>query len=301
LEAAISPISAESAAPWLFVVLWSTGFIGAKYGLPYTGPFTYLFIRLLLASICLVVISLLAKAAYPRRVGDWGHVALSGLLLHGGYLGGVFYALSRGMPAGLSSLVVGLQPILTAVVVQLAMREHVSARHWFGLLIGFIGVGLVVEEKVAGSLDGPIAHSAFVSITIALLSTTAGALYQKRHVRTVHLAVAASIQYMAAGAVLGVLAFSFESMQVNWTWQFRFALAWQVLALSVGANLLLLGLIRRRSVARISSLMYLVPPLTAIEAYFVFGERLGVVALAGMAFVVIGVAMVMRRPAKTTL
>ncbi len=286
-------------APWLFVLLWSTGFIGAKYGLPYIEPFTFLFIRWIIACTLLFAISLAVKASYPRCVKEYRHVAMSGVLIHTGYLGGVFFALDRGMPASLSSLIVGLQPILAAVLAQVLLRESVTSRQWLGLLIGFAGVGLVVEEKLNAALDQPIERAAFVAIAIGLISTTVGTLYQKRFVPTGDLTASATIQYLASGIVIGIAAFSFETMEVDWTWRFGFALGWQVIVLSVGAVLLLLGLIRAHSVSRISSLMYLVPPLTAIEAYFVFDERFGAVALAGMACVVAGVAMVMRRPASS--
>lgn len=279
-------------APALFVLFWSTGFIGAKYGVPYAEPFTFLFVRWAIAFVLLLGLSLVMRATFPRRPADIGHVAISGLLLHAGYLGGVFYAIDRGMPAGLSSLIVGLQPILTAVLAQTMLRERVTARQWSGLALGFAGVGLVVEEKATAALDHPIAGSAFVAIAIGLLSTTAGTLYQKRFVRTVDLTAGATIQYLAAGVVMGVMAFSFESMRIEWTGRFVFALGWLIVVLSLGAVLLLLRLIRENSVSRISSVLYLVPPMTALEAYLLFDERLGLVAVFGMLCVVAGVALV---------
>jgi drug/metabolite transporter (DMT)-like permease len=289
--------SLEFVAPWLFVLLWSTGFIGAKYGLPYVEPFTFLVLRWLIACALLFVISLAVRATYPKSPAAIAHVAISGLLIHAGYLGGVFYALDHGMPASLSSLIVGLQPILTAILAQVILREGVTSRQWFGLLVGFVGVALVVEEKVSASLDVPIEHRAFVAVAIGLLSTTAGTLYQKRFVPSGDLTASATLQYLTCAIVLTFVAFGFESRTIDWTGRFVFALMWQVVVLSVGAVLLLLGLIRAHSVSRISSLMYLVPPLTAIEAYFIFDERFGAVALLGMACVIAGVAMVMRKPA----
>ncbi|MCC6790278.1 MAG: DMT family transporter [Thermomicrobiales bacterium] len=288
------PPALGAIAPALFVLFWSTGFIGAKYGLPYAEPFTFLFVRMTIAFVLLTGVTFAVRARFPRTLAEIGHVAVSGLLLHAGYLGGVFYAIDRGMPAGLSSLIVGLQPILTAVLAQAMLRERVTSRQWAGLALGFVGVGLVVEEKVSASLDNPIAGGAFVAVGIALLATTGGTLYQKRFVTRVDLTASAAIQYLAAAIVLGIAAFGFESMEIAWTGRFVFALGWLIVVLSVGAILLLLRLIRENSVSRISSLLYLVPPMTAIEAYLLFDERLGLVAIVGMVCVVAGVAMVVR-------
>jgi drug/metabolite transporter (DMT)-like permease len=283
-------------APGLFVVLWSTGFIGAKYGLPYAEPFTFLAIRMVFACLLLLGIARAMRARFPAAGWDWAHISVSGLLLHAGYLGGVFYAIDHGLPAGLASLIVGLQPILTAVLAQSMLREYVAPRQWAGLVLGFVGVGLVVEEKATAALQVSIQRGAFVAIGVALLATTFGTLYQKRFVRTVDLAAGATIQYLAAGVVFGALSLAFETREVEWNPRFIFALAWLVLVLSVGAILLLLRLIREHSVSRISSLLYLVPPMTAIQAYLFFDERLGVIALAGMVAVVAGVILVVRQP-----
>lgn len=288
-------------APWLFVVLWSTGFLGAKYGLPFAPPFTFLFIRMQIAWILLVGISAVRRAPWPRDRRQIGHVAVTGVLLHAGYLGGVFYAISRGMPAGLSSLIVGLQPILTAVCAQALLRERVVGRQWLGLVLGLAGVGLVVEEKVRAGVAHSIPPGAFVAIAVALIATTAGTLYQKRFGAAVDITSAAAIQYFSAGIVLGVLAFTTEEMHVRWTGKFVFALGWLVLVLSLGAVSLLLVLIRGNSVSRVASLLYLVPPATAIEAYLLFDERFGPTALAGLAVVAVGVALVMRQPARRGL
>jgi drug/metabolite transporter (DMT)-like permease len=274
------------------VLFWSTGFIGAKYGLPYAEPFTFLFVRMTLAFLLLLGVSIAVRARYPKNPVEIAHVAVAGLLLHAGYLGGVFYAIDHGMPAGLSSLIVGLQPILTAVLAQVMLRERVTPRQWAGLALGFIGVGLVVEEKISASLDHPITGSAFVAVGIGLLATTIATLYQKRYVRSVDLTAGATIQYLASAVALGVAAVSFETMEIDWTVRFVFALGWLLVVLSVGAILLLLRLIRENSVSRISSLLYLVPPMTAIEAYLLFDERFGLVAIAGMLLVVAGVALV---------
>ncbi len=282
-------------APWLFVTLWSTGFVGAKYGLPYAGPFTFLFVRMQLAWVLLAGLAIAGRAIWPRRPREAAHLAVAGLLLHAGYLGGVFFAIDRGMPAGLASLIVGLQPVLTAVGAHVLLRESVAGRQWLGLLLGFVGVALVVGEQVRMAEKQSIALASFVAITVALLAATSGTLYQKRFGGGADLTAAAAIQYLAAAALLAPLAVA-EGVRIDWTLPFVLALAWLLLVLSLGAMLLLLALIRQRAVSRVASLLYLVPPATALEAYLLFGERLGPPALVGMVVTAIGVALVVRQP-----
>ncbi|WP_027877865.1 DMT family transporter [Meiothermus cerbereus] len=283
-------------APILFVLLWSTGFVGAKFGLPYAEPFTFLWVRMVLVVGLLAVLAWLLRSPWPKGWALNLHIGVSGLLLHAGYLGGVFFAISRGMPAGLSALIVGLQPILTAVLAQLLLRERVNAVQWAGLLLGLVGVGLVVGEKALSARALHIEPSAFVAITLALLCTTFGTLYQKRFAAQMPLVSGTLVQYMAASVGLFILALLFgETMQINWTLQFILALAWLILVLSIGAILLLMYLIRHNSASSVASLFYLVPPATALEAYFLFGERLGGWAILGMGLAVVGVALVVRR------
>jgi drug/metabolite transporter (DMT)-like permease len=277
----------------MFVLLWSTGFIGARYGLPYIEPFTFLLIRFLIATTLLVSIVLALRAPWPVRRADVGHAAVVGLFLHGGYLGGVFFAIDRGMPAGLSALIVSLQPVLTAIVAPAMLGERVGGRQWLGLVLGFIGVMLVVSEKVwlSGAPAG-ITGATLTATTIALFSTTAGTLYQKRFGTGVPLLSGTSIQYLAAAGLMVLLSFGVETREINWTPQLVFALGWLVFVLSLGAILLLMLLIRERSAARVTSLFYLVPPATAIEAYLLFGERFAWLALLGLAVASLGVALV---------
>jgi drug/metabolite transporter (DMT)-like permease len=281
------------AAPWVFVLLWSTGFIGARFGLPYIEPFTFLLIRFLIATALLAAIVVALRAPWPRRRADAGHAAVVGLLLHGGYLGGVFFAIDRGMPAGLSALIVSLQPVLTAIVAPALLGERVGARQWLGLGLGFLGVALVVSEKlfITGA-TAAVGAAALTAATVALFSTTAGTLYQKRFGANIPLLSGASIQYLAAAGLMFVAAFGFETREVQWTPQLFFAMCWLVIVLSLGAILLLMLLIRERSAARVTSLFYLVPPATAIEAYLLFGESFGLVALSGLAVATLGVALV---------
>lgn len=283
-------------APYIFVLLWSTGFVGAKFGLPYAEPFTFLLVRMLIVVGLLGGYALLARVRWPQGLTLNLHIAVSGLLLHAGYLGGVFFAISRGLPAGLAALVVGLQPILTAILAQVLLRERVNAVQWSGLLLGFAGVALVVGEKVLNARIAHIQPSAFVAITLALFATTLGTIYQKRFASQMPLVGGAVVQYVAAVCGLLVLALTFrETMHIQWTNQFTLAMVWLILVLSIGAILLLMYLIRHNSASTVASLFYLVPPATALEAYFLFGERLGALALLGMAVAVVGVALVVRR------
>ncbi|NNJ10886.1 EamA family transporter [Chloroflexales bacterium ZM16-3] len=282
-----------AAAPWIFVLLWSTGFIGARFGLPYIEPFTFLLIRFLIAAGLLAAISLAIRAPWPRP-RQLGHIAVVGLLLHAGYLGGVFFAIDNGMSAGVSSLIVSLQPILTAVIAQLALREPVAGRQWLGLLLGFAGAGMVLAEKLLAPGSGGVAitGATLAAALIALLSTTAGTLYQKRHGGSMPLTTGTCVQYLAAALVMLAGSFFFEQRAITWAPQLFFALGWLVFVLSLGAILLLMTLIRISSAARVTSLFYLVPPATALEAFLVFGERFGPMAIGGLALASLGVALV---------
>jgi drug/metabolite transporter (DMT)-like permease len=283
-------------APWLFVLLWSTGFIGARYGLPYIEPFTFLLIRFVIAASLLAGLSLVLRVPWPRRE-QLGHIAVVGLLLHGGYLGGVFFAIDHGMSAGIASLIVSLQPILSTVLAQLAFREPVVPRQWLGLALGFVGAGLVIAEKLLAPEAGGVSITlpTLISAVIALFSTTAGTLYQKRHGGSMPLTTGTCVQYLVAAVAMLVASFAFEQRAITWTPQLGFALGWLVLVLSLGAIMLLMLLIRLNSSARTTSLFYLVPPATAVEAFFVFGERFGPMALGGLALASLGVALVVAR------
>ena len=283
-------------APAVFVLLWSTGFVGAKYGLPYCPPFTFLGLRLVLAAVLLAV-GALALPATRTTVGNtrrtqYGHAAVAGLLLHAGYLGGVFYAISVGVPAGVSAVVVSLQPVLTALLATRLLGERPALRQWLGFVLGVAGVALVVAPDLLGHGTGAVPVRGLVACLVALASTTAGTLYQKRHGDEVPLLWGTAVQYAAASVVLLALAAGTERIAVRWTGEFVGALAWLVLALSIGAVLLLLLLLRRGTASSVASLFYLVPPATAVEALLLFGERLAPLSLAGLAVAVVGVALV---------
>ncbi|WP_052452595.1 DMT family transporter [Noviherbaspirillum autotrophicum] len=280
--------------PFLFVLIWSTGFIVAKFGLPYAPPLTFLLLRFSGVLVVLLPVVLLMKAPWP--IGRIRQIAAAGMLVQAGYLGGVWCAIKLGMPAGLSALIVGMQPILTAFAAPL-VGERVTGRQWIGLLFGVCGVGLVVANKI--SLIGLSWQSIALSV-LALLSITAGTLYQKRHCPSFDLRTGTVIQFAASFVVVLPFAIAFEHLTpafnaVQWTPRFVGALAWSVLALSIGAIFLLFALIRKSAATQVSSLMYLTPPTTAVMAWLMFGEAFSMVGVAGMVLAVIGVALVVRK------
>ena len=277
--------------PGVFVLLWSTGFIGAKYGLPYAEPLTFLLVRLGLVAVVLALVALATRAPWPTSWRSVGRIALAGLLVHGVYLSGVFLAIAHGLPAGVTALIVGIQPLLTAALSGPLLGERVSGRQWGGLLLGLFGVGLVVREKFAVDADHLIGMGFAAA---ALVGITLGTLYQKRHGAGMDLRSGTAIQYAATALVLAVAAPLTETMHIQWTGEFVFALLWLSFVLSVGAIFLLFALIRRGAAARVASLFYLTPPVTALVAWAMFDERLGAVALAGMVVAVMGVALVNR-------
>lgn len=276
------------------MLIWSTGFVGAKYGLPYAEPFTFLAVRLLLASALLALLALVLRTPAPRSRTQWGRSAVTGVLLHAGYLGGVFWAISRGFPAGVSSVVVSLQPVLVAALAGTVLGETLRRVQWAGLVLGVLGVGLVLAPGLAAADGVPV--SGLLSCLLALVAGTAGTLHQKRHGDGIPLLGGTAAQYAAAGALLGVLALTTEDTSISWTPRFVAALAWLVVALSIGAVLLLLVLLRRGSASGVSSLFYLVPPATAVEAYLLFGEKLAPVSVLGIVVATVGVALVVRAP-----
>lgn len=271
--------------PLLFVLLWSTGFIGARLGLPHAPPLTFLFIRYVAVIACMLLLALATRAPWPATPSAWLHIGVAGLLLHGVYLGGVFMAISQGLPAGVASLVVGMQPLLTAVGAGWLLRETVLRRQWLGLLLGLAGVALVVSTKL-GSVFAP--HALWPALA-ALLGITAGTLYQKRFCPPFDWRTGAVAQFLPTAIATFLLACATETMQVQWVGDFVFALAWLVFVLSLGAVSLLNWLIRQSDAVNMASLFYLVPPCTALVAWLLFGEVFGGLALLGMGLAVAGV------------
>ncbi|WP_237170086.1 DMT family transporter [Pandoraea faecigallinarum] len=314
--------------PWWFVLIWSTGFIVAKYGMPNAEPLTFLAWRFGCTLAVMLPIALLTRSPWPKRavdatrvvagppaggdlIGrrplqasrlgpthashlDWpllAHLAVSGILIQAVYLGGVWAAIKQGAPAGLAALIVGIQPLLTALFARV-VGEPVSRRQWLGLLCGFVGVGLVVANKVGvrGVGGGTVALC-----VLSLVAITAGTLYQKRFCAHFDLRVGTVVQFGAAFVVTLPAAWALETMQVRWNAEMIGALAWSVLALSIGAISLLFLLIRHGAATKVSSLMYLTPPTTAVMAWLLFGETLSPVSAAGMVVAALGVALVIER------
>jgi drug/metabolite transporter (DMT)-like permease len=275
--------------PGLFVVLWSTGFIGAKLGLPYAEPATFLVFRFLAVLALLLPLCLVLRAPWPATRAEFLHMALAGALIQGGYLGGVFLSLSKGMPAGVSSLITALQPILAAVLSAWLLNERTNARQWLGLVLGIAGVALVVREKWV--LEGVSLLATALSV-VALLSISVGAIWQKRYCARVDLRTGAAIQFGAALLVLAPYSLFFETRQVTWSAELLIAIVWLVFALSLGAVFLLFWLIRHGAATKVASLMYLVPPCTALIAWPLFGETYTAFSAAGMALAMLGVWLV---------
>jgi drug/metabolite transporter (DMT)-like permease len=272
----------------VFVVLWASGFIGAKLGLPYAEPLTFLALRMFGVVVLLGLFMLIAGAKWPGREGALDSY-VTGVLMHALYLGGVYISIANGLPAALSALVVGLQPLLTSTVANRLLGERVVPRQWVGLVLGLSGVYLVVQDKATVGAATPLA---WIAAVVGLVAITIGTVYQKRFGSGIDWRPAMFIQYAAAGILFALGAAAFETRTVRWTPEFLFALAWLVFVLSFGAVWLLYFLIRRAAATRVVSLFYLTPPVTALMAWTLFGERLAPLALVGMAVCVAGVFLV---------
>lgn len=281
-----------AAAPAVFVLLWSTGFIAAKAGLPYAEPMTFLSWRFALVIALMLPVALFVRARWPGRA-EAGHIAVVGLLMHGGYLGGVFSSIHHGLPAGLSALIVGLQPVLTATVVGPLLGEKVTPRQWLGLVLGFAGVAVVLFERYGFGSGGFGAGGVALS-AMALVGITTGTIYQKRFCAQSNLYTGAVVQYTTAFVPMALLAWLLETRVVAWEPPFVAAILWLTLVLSVGTISLLYLLIRRGAVSKIASLFFLVPPATALTAWAMFGETLGPLTLGGVVLTAVGVFLVQR-------
>jgi drug/metabolite transporter (DMT)-like permease len=277
------------AAPALFVVLWSTGFIGAKLGLPYAEPMTFLVVRFFIATLLIAAVALVTAAPWPSSLSEVRHNAVAGALMHGVSLGGMFASMSMGVDAGVAAVIGGLQPLLVAVAAGPVLGERVSRLQWFGLGLGVLGVALVVQNKLGLGSGTPAGYGLSV---VALIGLTAGPIYQKKYCAATDLRTGNVIQFGAAAALLLPMALLLESMRIEWTGQFVFAMAWLCVVLSLGAVSLLYLIIRHGAASRVASMFYLVPPVTAVMAYFLFDETLSELALLGMAIAVVGVALV---------
>ena len=280
------------AMPALFVLIWSTGFIVARYGMPHAPPMKFLAVRYALSMLCFLSWIALAHVAWPRTRAQWLHLAATGVFMHALYLGGVWAAVKAGMGSGLSALIVGLQPVLTALWLS-ATGGKIAARQWGGLVLGFVGLVLVVSRKF---VQGGEADWLNMSLAVgALFSITIGTLYQKRVVKSCDVRSANAVQLGAALLVTLPLAV-FETEPMRWNAELAGAMAWSVLALTLGGSSLLYLLIQRGAAASVTSLMYLVPPVTALIAWLLFAEPITAVTIAGTALTAVGVALVVRQP-----
>lgn len=280
-------------APIFFVLLWSTGFVGAKYGLPYADPFIFLAIRVAIAAGLLYAFAALTKAPVALNRSDRKYSAIVGSTLHFAYLGGVFYGISRGVPAGVAATVTSLQPILVSLIGVRVLKEPISLRQVVGLFCGFSGVVIVLSP--AFSSTSTLTGIGILAVFVALAGSTTATLVQKKSGGSVPLLSGTAFQYVVAGILFFVTATATQSFHISWTGKFVFALSWLVLALSVGAILLLLTLLKHGSASKVSSLLYLVPPATAVEAYFLFHEKLSALDFVGIALTALGVYLVIKK------
>jgi len=280
-------------APAFFVLMWSTGFIGAKLGAPYAEPFTFLAIRFAIVTLLFVLWALIARAEWPGP-RDVAHSLVVGVLVHGLYLCCVFWAIAHGMSAGVTALIIGLQPLMTAILAGLLLGEDLTARHWIGLALGLAGLVLVLAPRIdlAGSGITPFSVGVVVA---AVLSITLGTLYQKRFSVSGDLRTGVAWQFFSGTVVCALAAWIAGWGAIIWSGEFVFALAWLVVVLSFGAVMMLMVLIRRGAVSQVATLFYLVAPVTALIGWAMFGETLEPIQLAGMAVTVIGVALAGRR------
>ncbi|ELV8656102.1 DMT family transporter [Vibrio vulnificus] len=282
--------------PFLFVLLWASGFVGARLGLQYAEPATLLAIRMLANIALFLLLIVLLRRRVPTGAAFW-HSCVVGLGIHGFYLGGTYWAISLGMPAGLSSLLVGIQPILTALILVVTVQERFRFSQWLGLALGLLGISLVLSGKMDWQTE---AHKtlAITLCLIALVGITLGTLYQKRFCHGVDMVGGTMVQYLAATCLFLPFAWQFETMQVQWTTTFILTLVWLVVVLSCAAILLLLYMVKNGAASSVASVFYLVPPVTALQAWLMFGESFDTKAMVGFLLAAVAVYLVVRKPRK---
>ena len=287
-----SPLSWLGAMPVIFVGIWSTGFIVARYGMPNSPPFAFLWLRFAFSILCFLPWIWISKVPWPSDKKQWLHLGVTGIFLQTGYLGGVWSAVKGGMGSGLSALIVGLQPVLTAIWLS-SQGGQVTRRQWLGLLLGFVGLSMVVSHKLEGGIE--VTPLSLTMAFMALAAITIGTLYQKQFVKPCDVRTASSVQLMAAWLVTLPLAMV-ETESIQWNHQMLYAMAWSVLCLTLGGSSLFYLLIQRGAAASVTSLMYLVPPTTAVLALILFGETMTWVTLLGILVTALGVSLVVRQP-----
>jgi drug/metabolite transporter (DMT)-like permease len=278
-------------APYLFVFLWSTGFVGAKYGLPYADPFIFLSLRIFIAAVILIIIAQILKFPVVLRRDEIAKSSLIGLFLHAFYLGGVFFAISKGVSAGVAAVITSLQPVFVSLLAVKILGEKLRGTQLIGLVLGLIGVVLVLGP----TFDSSVSKVGIAAVFVALLGSTTATLMQKKFGAGIPMLAGTAYQYIAAGAVLAVAAVTTGGMHIDFTPKFVASMVWLIIALSVGAVLLLLWLLNTGSAASVSSLFYLVPPATALEAYALFGEKVNTQGFLGIGITALGVWLVIRK------
>ncbi len=279
-------------APGIFVLLWATGFLIAKLGVPYAQPLTILSLRFVIAAAMMLAVAIVARAPWPRSWTALGHIAMTGILLHAIYLGGCYVAIYAGMPAGMTALIVGFQPILTAALAGPLLAERIRPLQWVGISVGFGGLMMVLWERLVIDLSHPLA---LIMAILSLCGITAATIYQKRFCPRFDLRSGAAIQYLAASLVIVPGAWWLGFGQVDWAPTFIFALAWLVVVLSGVSIALLTWMISRGAASKVASLFYLTPPLAAVGSYFWFDEVLSPLAIAGMVVIVAGLYLLNRK------
>ncbi|UDL88196.1 EamA family transporter [Mesorhizobium sp. PAMC28654] len=280
--------------PASFVVLWATGFIGARYAMPWAEPFTFLATRFVLAAVLLTALTAVLGSRRATRK-EAMHAAGAGILMHGVYLGGVFWAIHRGMPAGLSALIVGLQPLITAVLAGKFLGEAILPRHWLGLGTGLVGVIIVLWPKL-GAIGGGVTAETLAASLVSVLGMAVGTIWQKRFASGGDLVAATAWQYVGGASLMALASLAFETHTVVINGELIFAMAWLVLVLSLGAIFLLMIMIRDGEMSKVASLFYLVPAVTAVMAWALFGEQLSLIQIAGMAITTLGVGLATAQP-----
>jgi drug/metabolite transporter (DMT)-like permease len=287
-------VTFSKAAPATFVVLWATGFIGARYAMPWCEPFLFLAARFAIAGVIIALIAAIGGIKWPFRNVAL-HAAISGSLIHGVYLGAVFWAIRNGLPAGMSALIVGIQPLLTAMIAGAALNEKITPRHWAGLITGLAGIALVLSPKLSFTGQGVNVATLGASV-LAVFAVSAGTIWQKRFVTGADLRGTTAFQYLGAFLVAAVMSLLFENGKYTLTGELLFAMIWLVGVLSIGAIFLLMRLIRDGAVSKVASLFYLVPAVTALMAWALFDETLDALQISGMLVTALGVAMATVQP-----
>ena len=288
LEGDLRGLKLSKIAPLLFVALWSTGFVGAKYGLPYADPFIFLAVRVLIAAVILFAVAAIMKSPIAIGASAITRSSAIGFFLHACYLGGVFFSISKGLPAGVAAVVTSLQPVLVSLLAVKVLGEQLRRRQIVGLVLGLIGVVLVLGP----SFEASIPVSGVIGILVALVGSTTATLLQKKIGADVPLIAGTAYQYLASGLILAIAAVATGGTHIQWSGKFILAFIWLIAVLSVGAILLLLWLLNQGSAASVSSLFYLIPPATALEAFFLFGEKVNTQGFLGIGITALGVWLV---------